>query len=109
MALLQPKPPRRGAIAPLAAVMMAFFLALVAFAVDISWMNLTQGELQNAADAAALAGASSLIDDYYRYHASNQTTQQKQATLQSALTRARQAARDYAAANRAGDVASLGL
>lgn len=37
-------------------VLMIFIFAFVAFTIDVGYMALTKGELQNAADAAALAG-----------------------------------------------------
>ena len=49
-------------MAPLVAVLMVVLLGMVAFAVDVGWMGIAQAELQNAADAAALAGAGQLMD-----------------------------------------------
>ena len=60
--LPQPSRQRKGAILVLAAVLMVFVFAFVAFTVDIGYMTLTKGELQNAADSAALAGVMSLGD-----------------------------------------------
>ena len=54
---------RRGAIAPLAAIMLVFFMFLVAVAVDLGYVANVRAELQNAADSAALAGASQLLDN----------------------------------------------
>lgn len=51
---------QRGAIAIMTAVMMVMFIGFAALAVDIAWRNLVKNELQNAADAAALAGAACL-------------------------------------------------
>ncbi|NIL96059.1 MAG: hypothetical protein GTO53_02100 [Planctomycetales bacterium] len=53
---------RRGAIAVLAALLIVTFLAIVAFGVDVGYLALTRSQLQNAADAAALAGTAGLID-----------------------------------------------
>src|SRR5262245_31100387 len=50
----------RGSILALAAIGMTALLLSAAFCIDISHMYLVGTELQNAADAAALAGASSL-------------------------------------------------
>ncbi len=47
---------RRGAILVFAAMMLVLVFAFVAFTVDVGYMALAQGELQNAADSAALAG-----------------------------------------------------
>jgi Flp pilus assembly protein TadG len=54
---------RRGAMIVLTAIMLVFFLGLAAFAIDIGIMLLARTELQNAADAAALAAAGDLIPD----------------------------------------------
>lgn len=48
---------RRGIIVVLAAVMMIVVFGFAAFAIDVGFMVLTKDEMQNAADAAALAGA----------------------------------------------------
>src|SRR6185369_15977722 len=48
---------RRGATVVLMACLMVVFVAMVAFALDIGYICSVQAELQNAADAAALAGA----------------------------------------------------
>lgn len=52
---------RRGTVVPLTAVVMIVLLGMVAFAVDVGLMCWTKAELQNAADAGALAGAAKLI------------------------------------------------
>ena len=49
--------PRRGAVLPFMALMVVPLLAMLAFCVDLAWIVKTQAELQNVADAAALAGA----------------------------------------------------
>src|SRR3954469_427774 len=54
---------RRGAMVVLTAIMLVFFLGLAAFAIDIGIMLLARTELQQAADAAALAAAGDLIPD----------------------------------------------
>jgi len=53
---------RRGAVAPLAALLMIAMLAMVAFAVDIGYIVLARSEAQNAADSAAMAGLGKLSD-----------------------------------------------
>jgi hypothetical protein len=52
---------RRGWVVPLAAILMVFLVAMVAFAVDIAYIVKVRKELQNAADATALAGASQVL------------------------------------------------
>ncbi len=93
--------PRRGIIAPLAAVLMVFLLGMVAFTVDIAWMVLAQTELQNVADAAALAGAQPLMDNYPVYAMSKITSNSTGASvaLNNARTQAAAEAKKVAAAN----------
>ncbi len=47
-------------VIPLLAISIIMFLAMVAFSVDVSYMQLVRGELRAATDAAAKAGAESL-------------------------------------------------
>ncbi|MDH3719023.1 MAG: pilus assembly protein TadG-related protein [Planctomycetota bacterium] len=60
--LRRPASQRRGAIVVLAGILCVVFLGMVAFAVDVGYLALVKTELQNAADSAAIAGASGLID-----------------------------------------------
>jgi Flp pilus assembly protein TadG len=53
---------RTGAVIPLVAILTVFLLGMVAFGVDLGYIAVTQKEMQNAADAAALAGTSQLHD-----------------------------------------------
>jgi hypothetical protein len=53
----------RGAVLPLVAILMVVLLGFAAFAIDIGYSYVVKNELQNAADAAALAGASVLFTD----------------------------------------------
>src|SRR5438067_1771676 len=96
--------PRRGVIAPLAAILTIFILGMVAFAVDISWIVEAEAELQNAADAAALAGVSQLMTNFVACTIPGQSQATKDALLDSAKTQARATAKQYAAANNAGGV-----
>ncbi len=54
---------RRGVIVPLTALMMVFMLILVALAIDTGYMLVARTELQESADAAALAAAVELVDN----------------------------------------------
>lgn len=99
---------RRGAIAPFAAVLAAFLLGLVAFAVDVGWIVLTKNQLQNAADAAALAGVDALMDAHVQYYLAP-TSDAKKVVHDDALAAARTLAKQYAAHNGAGDASSLTL
>src|SRR6516162_187286 len=53
---------RPGAVTVLSALLMVFLLIMVAFAVDLGWIIVVRMQLQNAADAAALAGTSKVLD-----------------------------------------------
>lgn len=53
----------RGAIAITVAIVMFVLLGFAAFAIDFGYVYVVKNELQNAADAAALAGASVLFED----------------------------------------------
>jgi Flp pilus assembly protein TadG len=53
---------RRGVAVPLVAFLMVVLLATTAFVVDVGYIARTRQELQNAADAAALAGATKMLD-----------------------------------------------
>lgn len=53
---------RRGKIVVMTAFLMVAMLAMVAFSVDVGYMAVTRTEIQICTDAAALAGASALID-----------------------------------------------
>lgn len=53
---------RRGAMVVLLAVLLVVLFAFAAFTVDIGHMTIVVGELQNAADAAAISGAAHLRD-----------------------------------------------
>jgi Flp pilus assembly protein TadG len=64
---------RKGAIAPLTAMMMTILVGLLAFAIDLGYVASVQGQLQNAADAAALAGAERLQNLYVLYYSPGQT------------------------------------
>ena len=61
-------PRRRGGIAPMTAILLVPLVAMLAFAIDMGWITHTHNELQAAADAAALAGAAQLADDFVSYH-----------------------------------------
>ena len=71
MSQLQANPPqkkhnqqqRRGAILVLAVFTVPIILAFCAFAIDIGYIAVVDGELQNAADSAALAAAGKLLED----------------------------------------------
>jgi len=79
---------RRGMVLVLSAFCLIAVFAFLAFTIDVGYMSLTRGQLQNAADASALAAALEL-----------------RASLapSEVVANAQAAAVEVAAANRAGD------
>lgn len=55
----------KGSVIVLVAVTLALMMISIAMTADVGLVLLTKNELQNAADAAALAGAAQLIDEDY--------------------------------------------
>lgn len=51
-----------GAVAPLMAMTLPILIASAAFAIDLAYVHVVRNEMQNDADAAALAGAHALLD-----------------------------------------------
>jgi hypothetical protein len=92
---------------------MAILVGMAAFAVDIGWVVLARTELQAAADAAALAGADSLMSGFVGYQAaglSGSGAASTQATLLSnAMRNARAQAKAFASYNAAGGQSNLVL
>lgn len=62
MRLCQSVASRPGGITSIAAILLIPMLAMVAFAIDISYILRTDSELQNAADSAALSGTAQLLN-----------------------------------------------
>ena len=56
------RPARRGTILVLAALLMVIMMALLALSVDTGYMYTMQTQLDRSVDAAALAGASALVE-----------------------------------------------
>lgn len=54
---------QHGAVAILTAILFIVLLGFAAFAIDVAYTYMIKAELQNAADAAALAGASVMFTD----------------------------------------------
>jgi Flp pilus assembly protein TadG len=67
---------RRAAVAPMAALLMTFLVGMLAFSIDIGYISAVQAELQNAADAAALAAVEQLQSPFVLFNAPGQTNQQ---------------------------------
>ena len=99
--------PRRGAVVPLVAMLIVPFTGMVAFAIDIAWIVQSRSDLQNAADAAALAGAEQLMNGFVQYSLPGQT--RKSTILTAAETSAKTYAKSFSGYNRAGGVSSLTL
>src|SRR5262249_34766227 len=94
---------RRGMAAPLLALMIIPLLGMIAFSVDVGYMITTRTELQNAADAAAMAGAQQLMQPYVQYYtAADNTTQST--TYANAIAQAKATAKAVSAFNTAGGV-----
>src|SRR5207249_2338030 len=99
---------RRGAIIPMAAILAMAIFGMVAFAVDIGWITVSQSELQNTADAAALAGAYPLMNGYVQYQLAPDAGA-KSTVLAAAQASAKAKAIQYAGYNAAGGVKSIVL
>jgi Flp pilus assembly protein TadG len=99
---------RRGVVAPLAAFLVVALLAMMAFSIDIGYVVAVKSELQNAADAAALAGAEQLQQQFVLYYAPGQTQQQQIYTYVTTNTTDASApiptAQRFAGYNQAGNV-----
>jgi len=91
---------RRGAVAPLTAIVMIVLLAMVAFAVDIGYLNVVRGQAQNCADSAALAGAGKLAERLKNAPIVKGVPVQTVDDLRAAV----QEAKDYAKRNNVGGV-----
>ena len=74
----------RGAVAAITIIMMVVFFALLAIVTDLGHLMLVRNQLQNAADAGALAGAGAL----YSTGTLNWTTGQNAATQMVLLNKA---------------------
>jgi Flp pilus assembly protein TadG len=99
---------RRAAVAPMTAILMTVLVGSLAFSVDIGYMCAVEAELQDAADAAALAGAQQMQNGFVAYYSPGQK-QQHQLYLQvttdtSNSTSPIPTAQRYASYNRAGGV-----
>jgi Flp pilus assembly protein TadG len=79
-------------------------LAMVAFSVDLGWLVTVQTELQNSADAAALAGTQKLMDPYVQWALPGVSATQQNQIRNQAIADAKAAAKQYAGFNQAGGV-----
>jgi Flp pilus assembly protein TadG len=81
-------------MAVLTAVLLVFLLGCVAFAVDLGYIIAARAQMQNAADAAALAGASQLLDPSILSGTPSQNT-----AINTAMTNVRTQAQAFALSN----------
>jgi Putative Flp pilus-assembly TadE/G-like len=98
---------RRGALIPLFALLLIPLLAMLAFSIDAGWMVLVRTDLQNTADAAALAGVEKLQNLYVQYYSPGQLAQGTiltRATTNSGTDSPMGTAEKFAALNKAGNV-----
>jgi hypothetical protein len=85
-------------------VLLIPLLGMMAFSIDVGYMILAQTELQNAADAAALAGVQKLMTVYAQWATPTLTSGEQAGILTSGKATASQAARTYARYNKAAGV-----
>jgi Flp pilus assembly protein TadG len=99
---------RRGAIAPLTALMLTLLVGMMAFTIDVGWIVTVKAELQNAADAGSLAGAARLQNLYVQFNSPLQTNQisifNTATTDTTSSTSPIPTAQQFASANQAGGV-----
>jgi Flp pilus assembly protein TadG len=86
------RPSRRGTVIPFLAVILTFLVAMLAFSLDLGRTAMCRAQLQNAADAAALASASALGTD-------NQILPYQSGSQATDLGSARALAQKFAQAN----------
>ncbi len=86
----RPARSRHGSILLLTALLLVFMVALLAFAIDVGYLEVAKVQLQQSADAAALAAAEELVD-------TNAVT--GVVNMSAPITRARNAAVQYAGLN----------
>ena len=107
---MTPSRNRRAAIAPLAALLMTFLVGMLAFSIDIGYICSVQAELQDAADAAALAGAQQLQTPFVNFYSPGMTEAQQKVIFLTVTTDTSSpsspipTAQQYAAYNQAGGV-----
>src|SRR5262249_25528337 len=95
---------RKGALAPLLALLIIPILGMIAFSVDLGYLIATRTELQNAADAAAMAGAQQLMTPYAQSSPPGQPVAQQTLVYSNAFSPAKATAKAVSAFNTAGGV-----
>jgi len=97
---------RHGAMVPLFALLLVPLLGMLAFSIDAGYMVLVRTDLQNAADAAALAGAEKMQGLWVQYYTPSQLNQSSILTNATTNTTGSPMATAelFASYNRAGNV-----
>jgi hypothetical protein len=104
---ISPLSRRSATVAPLAALLMTFLTGMLAFSIDIGYICYVQGELQDAADAAALAGAEQMQNFFVAFYspgADQQSIYSTVTTNTSSSSSPIPTAQQYAYYNQAGGV-----
>lgn len=94
----------RGVTAIVVALLLTVFLGIAALAVDVGYGIMVKNELQNAADAAALAGARQLGKIYHDMSIAQINAQHTDYLSADKQTMVRNAAKSAASANKAAGV-----
>jgi hypothetical protein len=105
--MLRHEKKRQGALVPFVAVLSVPLLAMMAFAVDSGYMCLSATELQNAADAAAMAAAQAMQPYFVQYYLPGQAYQST--VVSNGQSAAIAAAKKFASANTAGGGVAIQL
>jgi len=85
MAVVHRRPGERGQTILLVAVSLVSLLAMAALSIDVVTLYTAHGEMQRAADAAALAGAKTFVDSGITSEPGNATRQALARTMASAI------------------------
>jgi Flp pilus assembly protein TadG len=93
---------RRGTVLVITAVLLPVLLGLVALSVDMGYIVVVQGQLQNTADSAALAGVSVLQQAQVLNNATAGNPTSQAASQNAAIAAARAKVRQFSALNTAG-------
>jgi Flp pilus assembly protein TadG len=96
----------RGAVVVLVAFLVFFLLGIAAFAIDLGYRHVVRNELQNVADAAALAATRELGDIYTKLDA---TEQQNYICSTEDKTQIKNVAINTGKNNYAGDIKQLAI
>ena len=79
------RPRERGQTILLVAIALVSLLAMAALAIDVTTLYLARGEMQRAADAAALAGAKAFVDSGVTTDPTNATRQALAQTMATSV------------------------